>query len=108
VHAYWQIYCGSSLSKQKYTLFAIESIRFCPGYPNVYLSSSTYIYDEDFLEIDQSETRIACGGNIILNIKFDKDVACQIMHKRCNLVTNVFTNMTAKAEEIEMFIEDLP
>jgi hypothetical protein len=35
-----------------------------------------------FLEIDQSETRIACGGNIILNIKFDKDVACQIMHKR--------------------------
>ena len=52
---------------------------------------------EDFLEIDQSETRIACGGNIILNIKFDKDVACQIMHKRCNLFTNVSTNMTAKA-----------
>jgi hypothetical protein len=52
---------------------------------------------EDFLEIDQSEKRIACGGNITLNIKFDKDVACQIMHKRCNLVANVSTNMTAKA-----------
>jgi hypothetical protein len=31
------------------------------------------------------------------SIKFDKDVACQIMHKRCNLVTNVSTEMTAKA-----------
>jgi len=32
---------------------------------------------------------------IMNSIKFDKDVACQFMHKRCNLVTNVSTDMTA-------------
>ena len=31
------------------------------------------------------------------SITFNKDVACQIMHKRCNLATNVSTDMTAKA-----------
>ena len=29
--------------------------------------------------------------------EFDGDVTCQIMHKRCNLVTHVYTDMAAKA-----------